>query len=598
MINFSTKNALEATIGIQKKECPVMSTLPAFPDHDAPVGSVSPTVQTQPIGYAPILKYYLERCQVCELLDQHVPLAPQRLELTHGEACIAMIVGIFHQVFQLYALQQFATTTDILQVLLPNVPPEAYFDDRLGDTLDALYRTGLGDLELLMTRRMIEEFQITAPSVHSDTTTASVYGHVLHSGEDDEGVTLTFGYSKKHRADLKQLVWSLSVSSDQAFPLFQQAYDGNTADVDTYLEQWHHLIELLGHRDFLYIGDSKLLSKENMAYLHDHDGRFLAPVPMYASYQAIFEEALTAHGCEMLLPYKDRLNRGFEVPCQVTHQHQTYDFRMLIFYDARLFARKEQSLMSRLKQTFAALEALRGKLNRAHLKTRQAIETACSEILRKFKTAEYITLTITNEPQTTYTYARPGRPALGDDRIEVVTDHFDLTAARDEQAIEEAGYRFGYYALMTNVSKAELTLTDAMVEQKDQYKSEHTNRRAKSHYSLEPICLQKPKRIEAFLFLFKIVLQVLVLIERTVRQNIVSRERGLEQFLPNRKDVRNPTAEAILKQFQHVVVGTITLPDGTSWTFVSELTALQQDLLKLLEVPLTAFTVTALFNSG
>jgi len=574
-----------------------MSTSPAFPAHDPPLGCVSPPVQTQPIGYAPILKYYLDRCQVCELLDQHVPLAPQRLELTHGEASIAMIVGIFHQVFQLYALQQFATATDILQGLLPNVPSEAYFDDRLGDTLDALYHRGLGDLELLITRRMIEAFQITAPSVHSDTTTASVYGHASHAG-DDEGITLTFGYSKKHRADLKQLVWSLSVSSDHAFPLFQQAYDGNTADVDTYLEQWQQLIDLLGHRDFLYVADSKLLSKENMAYLHDHHGRFLAPVPMYASYQGIFEEALTTHGCERLLPYKDRLNRGFEVPCQVTYQHQTYDFRMLIFYDTKLFARKEQSLMTRLDQTFVALETLRGKLNRYHLKTRQAIEIACTEILQKFKTSEYLTLTITNAPQTAYKYAKPGRPASGDERIEVVTDHFDLTAARDEQAIEAACYHFGYYALMTNVSSEELSLADAMVEQKHQYTSEHTNRRAKSHYSLEPICLQKPKRIEALLFLFNIVLQVLVLIERTVRQNIIARERGLEQFLPNRKEVRNPTAEAILKHFQYVVVGTITLPDGTSWSFVSELTALQKDLLTLLDVPLAAFTVTALFDSG
>lgn len=540
----------------------------------------------------------MERCQLISLIDRHVPLDPRRTILTHGEACVAMITGIFHQVFQLYALQKFATATDILSVILPDISPDAYFDDRLGDTLDALYTFGLGNLELLITRHMLEEFDITVHSAHNDTTSASVYGTSGSRQQVDEGITLTFGYSKKHRADLKQLIWSLSVSSDSAFPLFQQAYDGNTADVETYLEQWQHLIDLLGHRDFLYVADSKLLSKENMAYLDHHDGRFLAPVPMYASYKAVFDDALATQTSEALLPYKDRLNRGFEVPCLVTHEDDTFEFRMLIFFDAGLFARRERSLTKRLEQTALALKTLRGKLNRYQLKTRDAIDNACAEILRKYQTSEFISVSVTNAPKTSYKYAKPGRPAPNDERIEILTDHFDLNVSRNEQAIEEARYRFGYYALMTNVPQEKLSLADAMQEQKEQYKSEHTNRRAKSHYCLEPICLQTPTRIEAALFLFKIVLQLLVLIERTARKNIASRDKGLDQFLPNRKDVRNPTAEAILKEFQHVVTGTVTLPDGTCWCFVSELTALQRELLELLEVPFDSFTVKSLFSSG
>lgn len=48
-----------------------------------------------------------------------------------------------------------------------------------------------------------------------------------------------------------------------------------------------------------------------------------------------------------------------------------------------------------------------------------------------------------------------------------------------------------------------------MRDQKEPYKSEHANRRAQSSYSLEPICLQTPTRIEAFLLLFKVVFQLL-----------------------------------------------------------------------------------------
>ncbi len=169
-----------------------------------------PSVQTRPIGYAPILKYYLERCQLISLIDRHVPCDPRRTVLTHGEACVALMPGIFHQVFQLYAVQKFATDTDILQVILPHIPADAYFDDRRGDTLDALYTAGLGDLELLLTRHMLEEFGISVASAHCDTTTASVYGAYAAQSSQAHGISLTFGFSKKHRGDLKQLIWSLS----------------------------------------------------------------------------------------------------------------------------------------------------------------------------------------------------------------------------------------------------------------------------------------------------------------------------------------------------------------------------------------------------
>lgn len=47
----------------------------------------------------------------------------------------------------------------------------------------------------------------------------------------------------------------MSVSSDHAFPLFQKAYSDNTADVTTYVEQWHKLIDLLDGHDLLYVAD-------------------------------------------------------------------------------------------------------------------------------------------------------------------------------------------------------------------------------------------------------------------------------------------------------------------------------------------------------
>ncbi len=154
----------------------------------------------------------------------------------------------------------------------------------------------------------------------------------------------------------------------------------------------------------------------------------------------------------------------------------------------------------------------------------------------------------------------------------------------------------GYYPLLTNKSEEDFSIEDAMMAHKNQYKSEHTNRRAKSGYRLEPIYLHTPERIESYLFLFKIALQVIVLIERTARNNIRERDKGLDGFMPNRKDVRNPKTEYMLLEFQYLVKGEMVLPDGATYGFVSELTDLQKDILEILDVPMECFTYGYLFN--
>jgi transposase len=153
-------------------------------------------VTTRAVGFAPILRYFFDQCGIAEIIDKHIPTDPRRKVLTHGEAGIAMITGILFQVMQLYRICRFAGETTVLKVLLPNIEPHQYFDDRLADTLDALYRYGLGNLEMMMTRQMISSFNIRTDICHNDTTTASVYGDYNNRLAPDT-IHITFGFNKK-----------------------------------------------------------------------------------------------------------------------------------------------------------------------------------------------------------------------------------------------------------------------------------------------------------------------------------------------------------------------------------------------------------------
>jgi len=127
------------------------------------------SVKTTGVGFAPILKNYFEKCGIKKIIDDNIDHDPRRKGLTHGQACIAMITSIMFQTMQLYKICQFANRTTILDVILPGIAPCEYFDDRLADTLDALFDFGIGDLELLLTRPMISQFNIAADINHYDT---------------------------------------------------------------------------------------------------------------------------------------------------------------------------------------------------------------------------------------------------------------------------------------------------------------------------------------------------------------------------------------------------------------------------------------------
>jgi transposase len=561
--------------------------------------AVVKNVQTHSVGFAPILGHYFEKCGIQRIIDEHVPLDPRRKVLTHGQAAVAMITATLFQVMQLYRICRFASEKKVLKVLLPKIEPQQYFDDRLADTLDALFASGIGDLELLITRHMIQAFQIENSVCHNDTTSVSFYGDA-NNNKTGQSIQVSFGHSKKHRSDLKQLIWSLSVSSDHAFPLFQKAYSGNTADVSTYVQQWHNLIDLLGYQDFLYVADSKLISHHTMAHIHDNEGFFVAPAPMYESYKTVFENALDNHDHQLLIAYKNRFNRGFEVPMTFTYEKKTYPLRMVILFDHGLCARKQKTITSRIDQTQADFQQLTQKLNRYKLKTEQAIDNACAEILKTHNTQPFFTYRVVNDPITTYKNKHRGRPCKNakPEKIAVVKNHFCVHLNFDQNAYHQALSRCGYYPLLTNHAPEHLSIEDAMLAHKRQYKSEHTYRRAKGPYRIEPIYLHTPERIEAILFLFKIALQMIVLIERTGRESIRQRNRGLDGFMPNRKDVRNPRSEYLLKEFEDIVRGQIPLPDGQTYGFISELNQLQRDILSILQVPLCWYDYNFLFDSS
>ena len=82
----------------------------------------------------------------------------------------------------------------------------------------------------------------------------------------------------------------------------------------------------------------------------------IAPSPVYESYKTALHEALDQHDYEILIPYKDKVNRCFEISLTISYEKKDYVFRMIILYGHGLFARKRRTINNRVAKTKIAFK--------------------------------------------------------------------------------------------------------------------------------------------------------------------------------------------------------------------------------------------------
>ncbi len=100
------------------------------------------------------------------------------------------------------------------------------------------------------------------------------------------------GKSKEHRPNLKQLVFSLTISSDGAVPIHYKTYPGNRTDDTTHIETWNTIREIAGTNNFTYVADCKVCTAKQLSYIVGSGGRVITIMPDTWKESKIFKDSL------------------------------------------------------------------------------------------------------------------------------------------------------------------------------------------------------------------------------------------------------------------------------------------------------------------
>ncbi len=106
-----------------------------------------------------------------------------------------------------------------------------FHDDCLGRTLDSLYAHNPTALFAGIAHQARAHFAVSTRQVHVEVDTTSFAVSCEYASEADaQTIAVTYGYSRDHRADLKQCMLALTTTREGAVPLFCWSLDGDARD--------------------------------------------------------------------------------------------------------------------------------------------------------------------------------------------------------------------------------------------------------------------------------------------------------------------------------------------------------------------------------
>jgi transposase len=510
-------------------------------------------------------------CQEIELIERiDILVGEDDRKVRVGQAVQAMVLnGLGFVSRPLYLAPEFLAGKPVDMLIGRDLTAEDFNDDSLGRALDRLYEVGITPIFAQVATHAVAVMDIDTAMTHLDSTSVSLTGEYERDAPDEQAVQVTYGYSRDHRPDLKQVVLSLICSHQSGIPLWLKALDGNAADtrhfpqaVQAYVKQFQ-----AGDDAPIMVADTALYSADNLQEL---DGvSWVTRVPASVSavkdlYQTVVPEQMRSLG-----------DGDYQV-WAVTSDYGDVAQRWLLVYSEGLYHREAASLQRTIDKEHAEAEKILRRLNRREYATPEAAQAAVETMAEtwKFHTVQFA-------PQTVPKYHQRGRP-----RVEQVPDYHvwqpGAVVVEDHTAIDHALRTKGKFVLATNILDPQRLSDAALVET---YKGQNATVERGFRFLKDPLFfahslfLKKPERIMALLMVMGLCLLVYALAEHRLRSELVNRD----ETLPDQtgKPTQRITLRRVFQMFEGIEVLWLTI-EGTQQRLILNLTELHHRILELL----------------
>jgi len=548
------------------------------------------TLNSYRVAALPIIDRLLKRMRLDEFLRSYLPRADRRCRIAPSIGVTLLLKNVLLSREPLYGIGEWAARFDPLALGFADTQLPSLNDDRVGRCLDRLFQSDITSMVLALATHVVREFQVDLDELHNDSTTITLHGAYADAAREEKRgqrtrMAITWGYNKDHRPDLKQLLYILTVARDGAVPVYFQVASGNVVDDQTHCATWDLLCRLTGRRNFLYVADCKLASTENMAYIHQHQGRFLTVLPRTRSEDRVFRDSLSS-GQIQWRPIHDKRNDDGEIVDQysvsVPATLSAEGYRLVWYHSTRKAEQDASARHQQVERALNELAELRQKLSspRTRYRREAKVAEAVQEILQARGVERWIVTEVKELTEERFRQDRRGRPNDQSRYVRETSTRFELAYHIDtvQLAAETAGD--GVFPLITNDSS--LSELEMLLAYKSQPALEKRFSHLKTDFEVAPVYLKEVSRIQALLCVYFLALLTESLLERELRRAMDREAIESLPLYPEGRKCRRPTARRVIDLFEDVQRHSLRAGRRPPVVFTTELSRLQRRLLRLL----------------
>jgi transposase len=556
------------------------------------------SLKTERLGPLPLINHFLQRMGLAALLDKHVPTTDARCRVPHAQALGVLLRSIVVEREPIYRAQEtvHGFAAGLFGVAGDDIA--SLSDDRLGRALDRLFEADRAALLTEVVLAGAKRFAVQLQRLHNDSTSIAFCGQyregrsVSKSGQ--RAPAITYGYSKDHRPDLKQLLFILTTDADGGVPVQFRTADGNTNDSVTHIETWTTLRTVAGRSDFLYVADSKLCSHDNLSFIDRAGGRFVTVMPRSRREDKHFRKLLQTETPAWELVWDRPYVRRPDGPRDVWSVYRdplgsAEGFSLIWVWSTLLTLRQQERRHRNIATATEALAALRRRIlgPRSRVRGGARIDLEVELILEQHRVRRYLKVKRLPRPEHTFKQTQRGRPGPDTEYRRVTRRRYDLQWSADQAAIDYDKKSDGMYPLICN--DRNLTAAQVLEAHKGQPTIEKRFQQIKTVHEIAPVFLKNPGRIEALFTLYFLALLVQALIERELRLAMQRKKIKELPIYPEQRLCKRPTTEQILRLFSLAERHTLLRDAKEVQSFPPQLTHIQRQTLDLLGVPAAAF---------
>ena len=449
--------------------------------------------------------------------------------LSPGETVAGMIInglGFANKPLSLTPL--FFQNCPLSLLFREDVNAEDFNRFKLGRVLDRLHGYGTEMLFSEISLNVCQQEHVDNRFNHLDTSAFSLSGEYLPD-TDEQVINITYGHTKDHRPDLKQVMVEMMVSQDGGIPLLFQGLNGNSSDNTVFRERAEILLEEFKQSETprYLIADCKLYTEKNADNLKELP--FITRIPQSIKKVGEFITLAVDNPEAWSELHNDRRVQTFDLEHYGMQQRWHVVSSETSMQQAEFKVNKKVNKEEKaVKKQIFHLQAQRFNCEEDAVKTGQKIADKWkSHKIDGYEIVEY------------KSYKSKGRPKKGESPI-AIQYQIILDYKKDMDKIDVMKKMAGCYVIGTNIDREQLSTPEVIDAYREQSCVERGFRFLKDPlFFVSSLFLKKPSRISALLMVMVLSLLVYGIAER----RMCSRLAEKQETIPNQinKPTQTPT---------------------------------------------------------